>query len=218
MHNSTTQKDNTQIYIDGEPLTVNQRSLSGTELRTLVTPTPETMWLDVPDAQDYLVAPSDTVAIEHNARFFTDRPRTIYIDKNPYVVRTAALTETQLRNVPSPAVSRDYGIWKDIPDDLDDPIDVGELVTIVNGDRFFTKPLPPTQIRVTVNRRSVTLDGIQHTGTSIKDAAIRQGVPIQADFLLSRKDGQKFKPVGDDELIRVRNDDEFRANDGDDNS
>ncbi|MFD9669419.1 hypothetical protein ACFWAY_49045 [Rhodococcus sp. NPDC059968] len=55
------------------------------------------------------------------------------------------------------------------------------------------------------------LYGVRQTGASIKEAAIGQGVPIQTDFLLSRKDGPKFKPVGDDEHIRARNDDEFRA-------
>ena len=111
------------------------------------------------------------------------------------------------------------GPWDlDIQDDLDDLIAGGEIVTIVSGDRFFTKPLPGKEIRVTVNRRAVLIRGGRQSGASIKDFAIAQGVPIQTDFLLSRKDGPKFKPVGDDELIHVRNDDEFRANDGDDNS
>lgn len=211
-------KDNTRIYIDGEPIDVKERRLTGTQLRTLVTPPTENLWLDVADAQDHPVAPAETVAIEHEMRFFTDRPRTIYIDKKPYEVRTAALTETQLRALPTPPVPDDHGIWKDIPDDLDDPISIGELVTIVNGDRFFTKPLPQRKVPVTVNRRPVTLHGVAQTGLSIKETAITQGVPIKIDFLLSRKDGPKYKPVSDDERIRVRNDDEFRANDGDDNS
>jgi len=211
-------ENNTSIYIDGEPIEVAQRRLTGAQLRALVAPPAENLWRDVTDAQDLPVAPTELVAIERDMRFFTDRPRTIYIDKIPYEVRTAALTETQLRALPKPAVPEDHGIWKDIQDDLDDPIASGEVVTIVNGDRFFTKPLPAKEIRVTVNRRPVLLRGFRHTGASIKESAIAQGVPIKTDFLLSRKDGPKFKPVGDDEPIRVRNDDEFRANDGDDNS
>ncbi|SEB61108.1 multiubiquitin domain-containing protein [Rhodococcus koreensis] len=210
--------ENTRIYIDSEPIDVKERRLNGVQLRTLIAPSPENLWLDVADAQDYPIAPTETVAIEPGMRFFTDRPRTIYIDKAPYEVRTAVLTETQLRALPTPAIPDDHGIWKDIPDDLDDPIDTGELVTIISGDRFFTNPLPKKEIRVTVNRRPVVLDGVRQTGASIKKSAIDQGVPIQIDFLLARKNGPKFKPVGDDEHIRVRNDDEFRANDGDDNS
>ncbi|MFK4362069.1 MULTISPECIES: multiubiquitin domain-containing protein [Rhodococcus] len=211
-------KDNARIYIDGEPINVTQRRLTGAQLRTLVTPPAENLWRDITDSQDHPVAPTEPVAIERNMRFFTDRPRTIYIDKIPYEVRTASLTEAQLRALPTPAVPEDHGIWKDIQDDLDDLIAGGEIVTIVSGDRFFTKPLPGKEIRVTVNRRAVLIRGGRQSGASIKDFAIAQGVPIQTDFLLSRKDGPKFKPVGDDELIHVRNDDEFRANDGDDNS
>ena len=208
----------TRIYIDSEPIEVKERRLTGAQLRTLVTPAADNLWLDVNDAQDHPVAPTEPVAIENGMRFFTDRPRSIYIDKAPYEVRTAALTETQLRALPTPPVPADHGIWKDIQDDLDDPIETGEIVAIINGDRFFTKPLSQKKIHVTVNRRPVTIHGAAQTGLSIKETAIAQGVPIKIDFLLSRKDGLKFKPVGDAENVRVRNDDEFRANDGDDNS
>lgn len=74
------------------------------------------------------------------------------------------------------------------------------------------------RIAVTVNRRPVTLRGHEQTGRSVKDAAIAQGVPIQTDFLLSRKRGNKFRPVADHEQIHVDADDQFRAIDGDDNS
>lgn len=211
-------RDQTRIHIDGESIDVKERRLTGAQLRTLVTPPAENLWLDIDDAQDYPVAPTEPMAIENGMRFFTDRPRTIYIDKAPYEVRTAALTETQLRQLPTPPVPADLGIWKDVQDDLDDPIESGELVAIVNGDRFFTKPLPQKEIHVTVNRRPINIHGPAQTGLSIKETAIAQGVPIKIDFLLARKDGPKFKPVGDTENIRVRKDDEFRANDGDDNS
>ena len=212
-------QDNIRIYIDGEQNDVKERRLTGAQLRRLVSPPADNVWVDVVDARDEPIAPTDVVAIEPDMRFFTDRPRTIYIDKIPYEVHTAVLTETQLRAFPTPPVADDYGIWKDIPDDLDDPIEPGELVPIANGDRFFTEPLPRREIRVTINRQwSVIVHGNRQTGLSIKEAAIAQGVPIQMDFLLSRKHGPKFQPVGDDEHIRVHDSDEFRALDGDDNS
>jgi hypothetical protein len=212
-------QDNIRIFIDGEPIEATHRRLTGAQLRTLVSPHADNIWLDVVDAQDDPIAPTDVVVLEPDMRFFTDRPRTIYIDKTPYEVRTAVLTEAQLRALPTPPVPDGYGIWKDIPDDLDDPIKVGELVRIANGDRFFTKPLPKRRIHITVNRQwSVTIDGARQTGASIKEAAIAYGVPIQLDFLLSRKDGSKFEPVGDQEHIHVHDGDEFRALDGDDNS
>lgn len=211
-------RDQSRIYIDGEPIDVKERRLTGAQLRTLVIPPAENLSLDVADAQDHPVTPAESVAIENGMRFFTDRARTIYIDQVPYEVRTAVLTETQLRGISTPPVPDDHGIWKDIPDDLDDAIETGEIVAIVNADRFFTKPLPLKKIHVTINRRPVSVHGAAQTGLSIKEFAIAQGVPIKIDFLLSRKDGPKFKPVGDNEHIRVRNNDEFRANDGDDNS
>lgn len=208
-----------QIFIDGEPINAKRRRLTGAQLAALVHPPAENVWRDVTDAQDQAIGHSEVVAIEHNMRFFTDRPRTIYIDKIPYQVRTSALTEAQLRSLPAPSVPDDYGIWKDILDDLDDPIKTGELVPVVNGNRFFTKALPKKELRVIVNRKhTVTIHGARQTGTSIKEAAISQAVPIQMDFLLSRKDGAKFSPVGDDDHIRVHDGDEFRAVDGDDNS
>ncbi len=212
-------QDNFQIHVDGEPVTVTQRRPTGTQLATLVTPPAEHVWLDIDDAQDQLIGPDEVVVLKPNMRFFTDRPRTIYIDKVAYTVRTAALADHQLRALPTPPVSDDYGIWKDVPDDLDDPIKTGELVRIVDGDRFFTKPLPKKELNVVVNRKhEVTVHGRRQTGTSIKEAAIAQGVPIQMDFLLSRQDGAKFSPVADDDHILVRDNDHFRAVDGDDNS
>ncbi|WP_063006003.1 multiubiquitin domain-containing protein [Nocardia salmonicida] len=211
-------QDNTNIYIDGELINVTHRRLTGAQLCALVRPPADNIWLDVADAQDQPISLTATVKIERDMRFFTDRPRTIYIDKIAYTVRTATLTETQLRALPTPHVPDNHGIWKDIQDDLDDPIELGELVTIVDQDRFFTKPMPQRHINITVNRRQVTLDRPRQTGLAIKETALAQGVPIKLDFLLTRKAGAKFEPVGDNENIRVRENDEFRANDGDDNS
>lgn len=212
-------QDSIQIYIDGEPITVTHRRLTGAQLAALVTPAADNVWLDIADAQDEPIAPTEAVAIDRYMRFYTDRPRTIYVDKKPYQVRTAVLTVAQLRAVPTPPIPDDYGVWKDILDDLDDPIKAGEIVRIADGDHFFSKALPKKELHVTVNRtHTVTLHGARQTGLAVKEAAIAQGVPIQLDFLLSRKTGAKFEPIGDDEQIRVHDEDEFRAVDGDDNS
>lgn len=74
------------------------------------------------------------------------------------------------------------------------------------------------KIAVTVNKKPVTLDGNHQTGASIKAAAIAQGVAIQPDFLLSRKNNKKFKPIADHQKVDVKEGDEFNAVDGDDNS
>ena len=207
--------DPVHIFIDSKPVTATKRRLTGAQLRALTDPHAEHIWLDLPDAQDHLVGDLETVSLTPGMRFFTDQARTIFIDKAPYQVRSATLTEDQLRAVTTPPIPETHGVWKDIPDEVDDPISDGEIVTIADGDRFVTRVIT---IRVKVNRQLVMLEGRRHTGQQIKDAAIAQGVAIGPDFLLSRKNGQKFKPVGDDEQIRVKRDDEFRALDGDDNS
>ncbi|MDO4144210.1 multiubiquitin domain-containing protein [Clavibacter michiganensis] len=206
------------IVIDGQKIQVPQRHRSGEELRNLISPAAEHIWLDVPDAQDHPMADTETLALSDGMRFFTDRPRTIFIDKVPYQVRSASLTEQQLRNLPTTPVPDDHGIWQDIPDALDDPIHVGEIVSVAAGDRFFTRPLPMHDISVVVNNVPVTLRGTRQTGASVKAAAIAHGLPIQQDFLLSIKDGKKYRTVNDDAHIRVQAGDEFRALDGDDNS
>ena len=207
--------DPVRIFIDSKPVDAPKRRLTGTQLRKLMDPPAESIWLDLPDASDHLVADQETVALAPEMRFFTDQPRTIFIDKIPYQVRSATVTEDQLRALATPPIPEVHGIWRDLSDEVDDAIGNGEIVALADGDRFVTRVVV---VRIRVNRQPVTLEGRRHTGQQIKDAAIAQGVAIGSDFLLSRKNGQKFKPVGDDEQINVKRDDEFRAVDGDDNS
>lgn len=210
--------DSIQIYIDGVAVNAGKRRLTGKQLGELVEPHAENVWLDLDDAHDHPVAKDEVLRVEDGMRFYTDRPRSIFIDQVEYQLRSAFITEDQLRQVPEPPVPDDFGIWKDVVDELDDRIQDGEVVAIADGDRFFTGPLKFRDVNITVNRKPVVLKGGRHTGRQIKDAAIAQGVAIGADFLLSRKTDNKYKPVGDDEQIRVRPGDEFRAVDGDDNS
>jgi len=74
-------------------------------------------------------------------------------------------------------------------------------------------------VEITVNERSVTLPQKDTTGQAIKQAAIAQGVPIRADFVLQQElpnGGQKV--VGDNDPIKVHPHERFTAIDRDDNS
>lgn len=73
-------------------------------------------------------------------------------------------------------------------------------------------------ITITLNRQPVTMTDKHPTGLEIKQAAITQGVEIQIDFQLSQKVGKKFKPVSDEQRVKIDEGDEFRAVAGDDNS
>lgn len=72
---------------------------------------------------------------------------------------------------------------------------------------------------ITVNGQPVVVAKDRLTGLQIKEAAIRAGVPIQVDFVLSevRPSGEQ-KIVTDDREVPVKTGDEFWAIPGDDNS
>jgi hypothetical protein len=81
-------------------------------------------------------------------------------------------------------------------------------------------PNPPVEkVLVHVNRKPVELLGHEHTGLQIKEAAIKQHVKIEIDFLLYLiLHHEPNQPIGDEEPIRVSHESHFRAIADDDNS
>jgi NADPH-dependent glutamate synthase beta subunit-like oxidoreductase len=76
-----------------------------------------------------------------------------------------------------------------------------------------------TEIPIEVNTKPVVVIGKEQTGLSIKEAAIRQGVNIKIDFVLSVEKGDgKTSVVGDADPIDVHPHEKFVAVDNDDNS
>jgi hypothetical protein len=77
----------------------------------------------------------------------------------------------------------------------------------------------PRLVEVSVNGKSVQIQGPKATGLAIKEAAVAQGVPIQVDFVLSEIVGRsKRKVVGDTDSVAVNKNSEFIAVAPDDNS
>jgi hypothetical protein len=77
----------------------------------------------------------------------------------------------------------------------------------------------PHDITVAVNEHNVALLKPEQTGISIKTAAIKQGVNIQLDFVLSiERGGGRTELVGDHQKIKVHNKERFLAIPNDDNS
>ena len=78
---------------------------------------------------------------------------------------------------------------------------------------------PTRPVFITVNRKEVKVDGPRVSGLAIKQAAIKQGVPIELDFQLAvvTPDG-KQDIIGDDDIVEVTDKSEFFATAGDDNS
>jgi len=81
------------------------------------------------------------------------------------------------------------------------------------------QPGARTEVRVTVNEQFVTLSSHDVIGLEVKEAAIRAGVPIQPDFVLSEvlPNGEQ-RIIPDDRRIGVKTGDQFWAIPGDDNS
>ena len=147
------------IIIDGVTYPVPYGDITGQELRELPTPAVVDLWLELPDAQDVPVPPHSTLTITSDLRFFTNQPVTIFIDAAPYRVPAGAITEQQLRELTSPAIPDDHRLYRDIRDDLDDPITEDEIVVIMDGERFFTKNPVPTHFQIIVNGTKHTVVG-----------------------------------------------------------
>jgi len=75
------------------------------------------------------------------------------------------------------------------------------------------------EFRIHVNTKPVKIRGHHHTGLEIKEAAIKQGVNIQVDFVLSQElSKDRTRVIGDDERIEVNEHSCFDAIPNDDHS
>lgn len=78
---------------------------------------------------------------------------------------------------------------------------------------------PDVEVIIEVNNQPVTVRGPRLTGLEIKQAAIAQGIQIQPDFVLSKLlPNGKSRIIGDDDVVTVNKNTNFRAIANDDNS
>lgn len=74
-------------------------------------------------------------------------------------------------------------------------------------------------VSITVNERPVNFSNHKATGLEIKQTAIKQGVAIQADFVLFEVKGNaQLKQIGDCDTVTLHKGQVFRATAPDDNS
>ncbi|MGE4150815.1 MAG: hypothetical protein AB7G17_01000 [Phycisphaerales bacterium] len=104
---------------------------------------------------------------------------------------------------------RDY----ESPDD--EPVGEATEVLFRDGPVFVTRK---RSVTIKVNRNDVKMPRRRATGLEIKQAAVRQGVRIQLDFLLYRIVGGEQVRVPDDKQVTLHECDEFRCVAPDDNS
>lgn len=76
----------------------------------------------------------------------------------------------------------------------------------------------PETVTVHVNERPVVVSSSNSTGREIKDAAIRAGLPVDREFVLSEERKQGPKIIGDADHVHVDDDSRFLMVPPDDNS
>lgn len=87
------------------------------------------------------------------------------------------------------------------------------------GPEHFHLKRREREVEIFVNERPVRIERGGRTGLEIKQAAIAQGISIQADFLLMlEKPGGQSRVIGDQDLVEVRQGLRFTAVADDDNS
>ncbi|MGG7451504.1 hypothetical protein ACQ3HE_11445 [Plantibacter auratus] len=132
------------IYMDGSPYKIIPGPTPVTALREVrrpPVPLGDDLWLDIDDEQDQKLDPSSTITIVDGMRFFAEiNAITIRIDRVEHEVFKRKMTGAELRVVPSPDVAADRDLWRDVPDKRDVKVQDEDIVTLVDGTRFFTAP------------------------------------------------------------------------------
>lgn len=115
-------------------------------------------------------------------------------------------------------IGADFVLSVELEDGETKAIGDDEKIVVRQGERFLAVE-KDVEVEVWVNDKPVVLRGVRQTGASIKQAAIKEGVRIGEDFVLSIElGGGKTKLVGDADEIVVRAGERFLAIENDDNS
>jgi multiubiquitin len=64
----------------------------------------------------------------------------IHIDKKEYHAPKDAMTGAELRALAVPPIGEDRDLWREVPGAADVRVDDGDLVTLHNGEHFFSSP------------------------------------------------------------------------------
>lgn len=143
------------VHLDGEPVEL-PRAVTGNELAAAAcSPPAPHVWIDVPDGADRLIGPEDDLRLTAQMRFYTDKPRTVFLDGQPYTITTGSMSEAEIRTMPTPHLGPDVRIWIDVMDKMDEALRPGAFLHVIDGVRFFSRA-PQLQIFVNGRKRTVT--------------------------------------------------------------
>ena len=145
-----------------------------------------------------------------------DKPVTIHGPKATGERIKLAAIEQGVRIEPS------YFLWEELADGAVRKIHDHDEVDIEEHKRFAATPEEHHErheVTVTVNEMPVKLRGRSATGMEIKQAAIKQGVLIQPNFILQEElPNGTSRVVGDNDHVHLREHLRFTAIAPDDNS
>lgn len=132
------------VYIDRTPYQHAATAVTPAEIRRIARPPipdDKQVWLDVDDDLDQVLKEGEVIQLRDGMHFFSDVPAiTITIDRHTWEVYERKMTGSALRTVPTPDVAPDRDLWLDVPDARDRKVQDEDVITLVDGMRFFTAP------------------------------------------------------------------------------
>lgn len=119
-------------------------------------------------------------------------------------------------------IETSYFLWEELPNGGVQKVHNHDEVDVAEHKRFTATPdehHDRNEVTVTVNEMPVKLRGRKATGAEIKQAAIKQGVLIQSNFILQEElPNGTSRIVGDNDEVHLREHLRFTAIAPDDNS
>lgn len=146
------------IFINAKPFGISPGHHTGTQIRELLDPPARDLFWDIEDAADRAISPDAVITVTDGLRFFTGAPITVFLDAHPYTVAAGAISEHQLRQLPTPPIAGDLDIWHDIPDAEDQRLARNEIIDALGGERFFSAPKHHHPLTIIVNTRTKNVD------------------------------------------------------------
>lgn len=132
------------VHIDQKSYKHAATSVTPAQIRRIAQPQiadGKQIWLDILDDMDQVLIEGEPIQLRDGMRFFSDVPAvTIVIDRHTWEVFDRKLTGAGLRTVPTPDIAPDRDLWLDVPDARDRKIQDEDVITLVDGMRFFTAP------------------------------------------------------------------------------
>lgn len=150
---------------------------------------------------------------------------TLHVNEKPVTVHGPRATGEQIKVAAIEQgvnIEPGYFLWEELPDGGVRKVENDDEVNVVEHKRFTATPHEHHErheVTVTVNEMPVKLRGRTATGMEIKQAAIKQSVLIQPNFILQEElPNGTSRVVGDNDVVHLREHLRFTAIAPDDNS